>query len=83
MVNVTTKTPDDYVIATGQTCSVREFVELAFMEVGIKIEWSGTGMEEVGKDKKTKNILVRVDKKYFRPSEVEILCGNASKAKTN
>ena len=51
------------------------------MEVGIKIEWSGTGMEEVGKDKKTKNILVRVDKKYFRPSEVEILCGNASKAK--
>ena len=73
--------PHDYVIASGHSCSVRQFVELAFMEIGIEIEWNGFGLEEVGKNRKTGKILIRVDQKYFRPSEVEILCGDASKAR--
>jgi GDPmannose 4,6-dehydratase len=74
------KTPNDYVIATGKTWSVREFVELAFLEVGIKIVWSGRGVEETAKDAKTGNILVRIDEKYYRPAEVELLHGDPSKA---
>ena len=74
------KTPNDYVIATGKTWSVREFVELAFLEVGIKIVWSGRGLEETAKDSKTGKILVRIDEKYYRPAEVELLHGDPSKA---
>ena len=75
--------PDDFVLATGKTHSVREFVEIAFNEVGIKIKWEGKGINEVGKDQKTQKILIRVDKKYFRPTEVDILHGDYTKAKKN
>ena len=74
------KEPDDYVIATGKTYTVRMFVELAFREVGIEIIWEGEGESEVGKDKKTNKELVKIDKRYFRPSEVEVLLGDPSKA---
>lgn len=72
--------PDDYVIATGETHSVKEFVELAFARVGIEIEWVEKGLKEKGLDKKTGNILVEVDPSYFRPTDVNILLGDASKA---
>jgi GDPmannose 4,6-dehydratase len=75
------KKPDDFVLATGETNTVRRFVELAFNEVDIKIQWKGKGLKEVGRDSRTGNILVRVDKKYFRPTEVDILLGDYSKAK--
>ena len=74
--------PDDYVLATGETHSVREFVELAFAEVGIAIQWQGTGAKECGVCKKTKRKLVQVDPRYFRPTEVEMLLGNPAKAHT-
>lgn len=72
--------PQDYVIATGETHSVREFVELAFKEVGIEIEWRGKGVDEKGFDRKTGRLLVDVSPKYFRPAEVELLWGDPSKA---
>lgn len=72
--------PQDYVIATGETHTVREFTELAFKEVGIDIEWRGTGVDEKGYDKKTGRVLVEVNPKYFRPAEVELLWGDPSKA---
>jgi GDPmannose 4,6-dehydratase len=74
--------PDDYVLATGETHSVREFVELAFAEIGIAIQWQGTGVKECGFCKKTNRTLVRVDPRYFRPTEVEMLLGNPAKART-
>jgi GDPmannose 4,6-dehydratase len=74
--------PDDYVLATGETHSVREFVEMAFAEVGIAIRWRGEGVDECGLCQKTNRILVRVDPRYFRPTEVEILLGNPGKART-
>ncbi|EAX48791.1 GDP-mannose 4,6-dehydratase [Thermosinus carboxydivorans Nor1] len=73
--------PDDYVIATGESHSVREFVELAFANVGIKIEWRGAGLDEIGVDSATGQVLVRVDPRYFRPTEVDLLLGDAAKAK--
>jgi len=73
--------PGDYVIATGETHSVREFVELAFKEVGIDIGWFGKGLDEFGKNKKTGEILIRVDARYFRPAEVDFLLGDASLAR--
>lgn len=72
--------PQDYVIATGETHTVREFTELAFKEVGIDIEWRGTGVDEKGYDKKTGRVLVEVNPKYFRPAEVELLWGDPTKA---
>ena len=75
--------PDDYVIATGEVHSVREFVELAFKEINIDIKWVGEGLNEKGIDNKTNKILVEVDQSYFRPAEVDLLLGNASKAKNN
>lgn len=72
---------EDFVIATGQTHEVREFVGLAFKEVGIEIEWQGKGLEEKGVDKATGKTLVEVDPRYFRPTEVELLLGDATKAK--
>jgi len=74
--------PDDFVLATGETRSVREFVELAFAEVGRTIEWRGAGVDETGVDKKSGKTLVRVDPVYFRPTEVDLLIGDASKART-
>ncbi len=73
--------PDDYVIATGENHSVREFVETAFNKVGIEIEWSGKGVDERGIDKKSGRNLVIVDPKFFRPAEVDVLKGDYSKAK--
>jgi GDPmannose 4,6-dehydratase len=73
-------TPDDFVLATGETRSVREFVEIAFAEVGRSIEWRGKGVEEVGVDKKSGKTIVRIDPVYFRPTEVDLLIGDASKA---
>ncbi len=71
---------EDFVIATGETHKVREFVELAFKEVGIEISWQGIGIAEKGIDKATGNVLVEVDPRYFRPTEVELLLGDATKA---
>lgn len=75
--------PEDYVIATGETHSVREFVEKAFHEIGIEITWQGSGTEEVGKDKDSGKIYVHIDPRYFRPTEVDFLLGDPSKAKKN
>jgi len=72
---------DDFVLATGEAYSVREFIELAFNEVGINIEWQGNGTDECGADTRTGNILVKVDPRYFRPTEVDLLLGDCSKAK--
>lgn len=74
------ETPDDFVLATGETHSVREFVEIAFGVVGVEIEWKGEGIEEVGIDSETGKVVVRVDPAYFRPAEVELLHGNPKKA---
>ena len=73
--------PDDFVVATGQTHSVRKFIELSFAEIGIDIAWRGSGVNEVGYDKQTGKELVFVDPKYFRPTEVDLLLGDSSKAK--
>jgi len=74
-------TPEDWVLATGEMHSVREFVELAFSEVGRTIAWKGTGVDEVGIDEKTGETIISVDPRYFRPTEVELLLGDPSKAK--
>ena len=71
---------DDYVIATNETRTVREFVEVAFGHVGIEIEWEGTGVDEIGKDKATGKTIVKVSPQFFRPAEVDILLGNPAKA---
>ncbi len=73
--------PDDYVVATGETHSVREFVELSFKNVGVDIEWSGKGVDEIGRHKVSGKTLVRVDPQFFRPAEVDFLMGDYSKAK--
>jgi GDPmannose 4,6-dehydratase len=73
--------PDDYVIATGEQYSVKEFVEAAAPYFGMKIEWMGEGLNEVGFDWNTKKPIIKVDSKYFRPAEVETLLGDATKAK--
>jgi GDPmannose 4,6-dehydratase len=72
--------PDDFVLATGETRSVREFVEIAFAEVGRGIEWHGKGVEETGVDRKSGKTMVRIDPMYFRPTEVDVLVGDAAKA---
>jgi GDPmannose 4,6-dehydratase len=73
--------PDDYVLATGEKHSVREFVEHAFAEVGRRIAWRGKGREEKGLDAKSGQVLVAIDPRYFRPTEVDLLVGDASKAR--
>ena len=75
-------TPEDFVIATGEMHTVREFCTLAFGEAGINLQWVGSGIDEKGVDKATGNILVEVDKKYFRPAEVDQLLGDPTKART-
>lgn len=73
--------PDDFVIATGQTHSVRKFIETAFHEIGITITWSSEGIDEVGLDSSTGKILVAIDNRYFRPAEVDLLIGDPTKAR--
>lgn len=72
---------DDFVLATGTTTPVREFVELSFKEIGVEITWSGSGVDEKGTDKATREVVVEVDPNYFRPTEVDLLIGDATKAK--
>lgn len=77
------KKPEDYVIATGITHTVREFVELAFKEAGIELGWKGKGVHEKGYDKKSGKIIIQIDPRYFRPAEVDFLLGDPTKAKSN
>jgi GDPmannose 4,6-dehydratase len=72
--------PDDFVVATGETRSVREFVEAAFRYAGVDITWRGEGLDEKGVDAKTGKVIIEVDPRYFRPTEVELLLGDPSKA---
>jgi GDPmannose 4,6-dehydratase len=74
--------PDDYIMATGSTTTVRDFITMAFKESGIVLEWQGRGLEERGIDSVTGKILVEIDPGYFRPAEVDVLIGDPSKAKT-
>ena len=73
--------PDDYVISTGKQHSVREFIELAAKEAGISIQWEGQGLKEKGIDTKTGSEVVCIDPRYFRPTEVDTLLGDSSKAR--
>ena len=72
--------PDDYVLATGETHTVREFTELAFSHVGVQLQWKGQGVDEVGIDPKTGKVVVEIDPRYFRPTEVDLLLGDPRKA---
>jgi len=72
--------PEDFVLATGKTYSVRQFVECAFRHVGVEIEWRGAGIEEKGIDRNTGKVVVQIDPRYFRPTEVDLLLGNPDKA---
>lgn len=72
--------PDDYVLATGEAHTVRHFVEEAFKETGVEIIWEGEGVNEIGKEKKTGRVFVKINPKFYRPAEVDILLGNPSKA---
>src|SRR5580704_9846794 len=74
--------PDDYILATGEAHSVREFVELAFSKVGRKIEWRGKGVDEIGIESATGDTLVKIDSRYFRPTEVDLLLGDPAKARS-
>lgn len=74
-------TPDDFVLATGETHTVREFVERAFAVVGRTISWKGEGVDEIGIDERSGQVLVRIDPTYFRPTEVDLLLGNPAKAR--
>ena len=72
--------PDDYVLATGETHSIREFCELAFQEIGVAIQWQGQGVDEVGVDATTGKTLIKINPEFFRPSEVDLLLGDPSRA---
>ena len=72
--------PEDFVLATGEIHSVREFIELAFKNKGFNIKWKGEGVNEIGYDTNTGKELIIIDSKYFRPAEVELLHGNSEKA---
>jgi len=73
--------PEDYVIATGETHTIKEFIEACCKELGMDIEWQGKGVEEIGINKNTDKIIIKINPKYFRPSEVDSLLGNSAKAK--
>lgn len=75
------KTPDDFILATNETHSIREFAEESAKHLGYEIEWKGKGLKEKGFDKKTKKVLIEIDPVYFRPAEVDVLLGDYSKAK--
>ncbi|MBW6483207.1 MAG: GDP-mannose 4,6-dehydratase [Vicingaceae bacterium] len=77
------ETPEDYVLATGETTSVRDFITMAFNEVDIKMKWEGKGVNEKGINAETGDVLIEIDPKYFRPTEVDLLVGDASKAYKN
>jgi GDPmannose 4,6-dehydratase len=77
------ETPDDYVVATGEMHTVREFIEKSFSCVGIQIEWEGEGVEELARNSATGEVIVRMDERYYRPCEVEQLLGDPTKAKNN
>jgi len=72
--------PADYVIASHETHTVREFVELSFAEVGMNVVWEGEGVDEVGKDAATGKVVVKINPKFYRPAEVDLLLGNPTKA---
>ena len=74
--------PDDYVLATGETHTVREFIEESFGILGEKIEWEGTGVDEKGLLKSSGKVVVKIDPRYFRPTEVDLIIGDPSKAKS-
>ncbi|MFL3656974.1 MAG: GDP-mannose 4,6-dehydratase [Opitutales bacterium] len=74
-------TPDDYVFATGQLHSVKDFVNIAFQQVNIELEWSGKGLDETARNADTKQILVRIDQRFYRPGDIEGTCGDATKSK--
>src|SRR5262249_17519953 len=73
--------PDTFVLATGRTLTVRDFVTMAFAGADMRIEWSGQGIEETGRDAHTGKVLVRINRSYYRPAEVEMLIGNSEKAR--
>ena len=75
-------TPDDYVIATGEMHTVREFIERTFTLLEMPVEWQGRGANEIGIDKKSGKTIIRIDPKYYRPTEVEQLLGDATRART-
>ena len=75
------KKPEDYVISTGETHTVREFCELAFRDAGMELQWTGKGLDEKGVDRKTGKVLISISRDYFRPSEVDLLLGNSRKAR--
>jgi GDPmannose 4,6-dehydratase len=75
-------TPDDYVLSTNETYSIREIIEKAFSMRGFHIKWQGTGVNEIGYDEKTKRALIFIDEKYYRPTEVDLLLGDSTKART-
>ena len=75
-------TPDDYVVATGETRTVREFVQTAFAKAGMEVEFSGEGVNEIGTDKAPGKVVVKVNPDFFRPAEVDILIGDPTKADT-
>lgn len=72
--------PEDFVLSTGEVHSVREFIEFSFKEIGQEIVWEGSGESEIGRDKSTGKIRVKIDAKFFRPTEVEFLLGDSTKA---
>lgn len=74
------ESPDDYVIASGETYTVRQFVDMAFAEIGIELRWEGNGLDELGIDRRTGQTRVKIDPRYFRPAEVDLLWGNPEKA---
>jgi GDPmannose 4,6-dehydratase len=74
--------PDDYVLATGETHSVREFVEKAFAQIGTRLTWRGRGIDETGIDARSGRVLIKIDPRYFRPTEVDVLLGDAAKARS-
>lgn len=74
--------PGDFVLATGETHSIREFCELAFKEIGVELKWQGEGVDETGVDAATGKVLVKINPEFFRPSEVDLLLGNPTKAET-
>jgi len=76
-------TPDDYVLATNETHTVREFIEIASKRLGFDLEWQGEGVDEIGVDKNTGKTIIKIDPEYFRPAEVDLLIGDYSKVKKN
>ena len=81
MVNASTKNPDDYVIATGKTHSVREFINLTLKYLNFEYKWVGQGMKERVINSKNGKTIIKIDKEFFRPAEVDLLIGNPGKAK--